>query len=169
MKKEELTLEFIYNLVFSLAEQLDWRDYSVTLFWDVYPAAKSLIAKTKKFNDSEIATTGGMVFADPSIGKLVELYAGGIQKLVLLGMKVRSLEEIDNERLRKWISRIILHEYRHTLQYDWMLENGISYYAAGENEAKYLYGEGPMESDANLFAAGKYVKPFEELFIDLLL
>ena len=77
-----------------------------------------------------------------------------------------SAEIIRKGGVQKFIQRIVRHECRHYMQYEYMKENGIDYNNILDIENKFQYGDGPLEKDAKDFANGvvndlaKMVKEF---------
>lgn len=57
----------------------------------------------------------------------------------------------------------VAHEYRHCMQFMYMIENGLDIASYTKDESWSLYGYGLLESDAIAFAEGKIV-PIEEVF-----
>jgi hypothetical protein len=61
------------------------------------------------------------------------------------------------------VSTTVAHEYRHCMQFQYMIENGLDMASYTKDESWSLYGYGLLESDAIAFAEGK-VAPIESVF-----
>ena len=164
MKREEISLEYIYDLAFSIANQLDWRDYQVTLFREGTVDFSSVIGVIEYNPNGEGGVGGGVTTILNDGRKIVELYAEGIKGIIMAIMDFYGKESIKPEGVKALVDICIKHEYRHSCQYDWLLDHGISLFQVSQDELKYPYSKGPLESDAIAFSQGKPVPEFDELF-----
>jgi hypothetical protein len=72
---------------------------------------------------------------------------------------------ISEKKMRDSIRKTIAHEYRHCMQFQYIIENGLDMGSYHKDEKWGIYGLGRLESDAIAYADGK-IKPIEEVFSD---
>ena len=72
---------------------------------------------------------------------------------------------ISEHKLRECIHRTIAHEYRHCMQFRYIIDNGLDMGAYHKDEKWGIYGLGRLESDAIAYSEGK-IKPIEAVFAD---
>lgn len=70
---------------------------------------------------------------------------------------------ISEKVIRYNVAITVAHEYRHCMQFQYMIENGLDMASYAKDESWSLYGYGLLESDAIAFAEGKVV-PIESVF-----
>lgn len=75
-------------------------------------------------------------------------------EVIAESIQIHSAKIVQQGGVQKFIQRVVRHECRHYMQYEYMKEHGIDYNNALDIENKFQYGDGPLEKDAKEFANG---------------